>query len=155
MGEVRFIAGAADFESKANGEFTIVITATSRQEDSDLPPAPELTAADLSSTQRVVITLNDVNEAPTGLFVNSPSIAGPGDADNPVTTGALGATDPDAGSVFTFRVVADSPGGEETDSHLFTVNAAGQLQFTGDGDDTQPAPRQVSARAGRIVSRAG
>ena len=70
-GEVRFVAGAADFESKTNGEFTIIITAASRQEDSDLPAALGLTTADLSSTQRVTITLNDVNEAPTALSLSA------------------------------------------------------------------------------------
>ena len=135
-GEVRFSAPpnyerAAD--SKTSGQYVIVITASSV---STLPDA--IANVPLVSTQQVTITVDNVNEAPTRIFLDTPAISG----DN-ITTSSLQAIDPDQDGDqtlqdgFTFITVDDATAadGEVTDTALFTVNDNGEIEFIGTDED--------------------
>lgn len=73
----------------------------------------------LSFESPFTITVANVNEAPTGLSLSALSIAENNAAG--ATIGTLTATDPDAGSTFTFNLVT-GPGGDDNDSFDITDN---------------------------------
>ena len=128
-GEVRFAAGAADYETRA--AYHVYVLA---QADSALPDGG---AVDIA-TQLYVVTLTDVNEAPTAISVSRAALVA-GDA----VAGDLSATDEDTlfvegrtGDTHTFDLVA---GDGDTDNDLFEIDPDNgvTLRFKGtDGDFT-------------------
>ena len=128
-GELRFREGRTNFERPAphtNGVYMVVITVVSASALSAQMPTP-LTAAEQTTTQRVQITLTDINEAPTEITLANPFISGVN-----ITTGALRSADPDRPEDdITFSLVA---GAGDDHNALFTINTDNTLTFTGRGE---------------------
>ena len=128
-GELRFREGRTNFERPAphtNGVYMVVITVVSASALGAQMPTP-LTAAEQTTTQRVQITLTDINEAPTEITLANPFISGVN-----ITTGALRSVDPDRPEDdITFSLVA---GAGDDHNALFTINTDNTLTFTGRGE---------------------
>jgi hypothetical protein len=73
----------------------------------------------LTFDKNFVVTVNNVNEAPTGIFLSNSAV----DENQPINTvvGGLTATDPDAGATFTFSLTCAVPGADDIS---FNVNGS-------------------------------
>ena len=146
--ELRFLGGQANYErpdGKTDGEYTVVMRATST---STLPDGGAANTAD----QTIIIRLNNVNEAPTDIELDTPSISG-----NRVTTSAVRVIDPDQdGDItqqtgYTFTLVA---GTGDADNGLFTINGSNQLEFTG-ASGTRRSPGEIYSVRVQVADSGG
>ncbi|MDB5334442.1 MAG: hypothetical protein JWN70_61 [Planctomycetaceae bacterium] len=96
------IIPSADFEAKAS--YSILVRVTDQ--------------GGLTFDKPLTITVSNVNEAPSNLFLSSTTI-GENNAPN-ATVGTLTALDPDGGATFTFSLVS---GSGSTDNSNFTIPA--------------------------------
>ena len=117
-GEVRYVGEGEDYET-APSEHELVVGAT----DAD----------SLSARAEVVVTIADVNEAPSFVqdiwaFELAENQAGP------VVVGAVEATDVDAGDVLAYSLASGGGG-------LFEVDASsGEVRYVGGGEDYETGP---------------
>lgn len=105
---------AAAFDFEAQNSYTIRIAATNQFHE--------------QVTQEFVITVDDVNEAPTGLALTGSTVteSSPQDA----LVGMLSSSDPDAGDTATYTLAA---GEGDTNNSLFKI-AGNELQVAGSID---------------------
>ncbi|MFM8866889.1 MAG: SUMF1/EgtB/PvdO family nonheme iron enzyme, partial [Ilumatobacteraceae bacterium] len=109
-GVVKLLAGA-NFEAKSSYAFTVVATNAG-------------TGATLVTEHAVTVTVTDVNEVPTDITLSATSIAENAGAN--AALGTLGTVDPDAGTTFTYTLVA---GTGDTDNGSFNISG-NQLRAT-------------------------
>ncbi len=120
VGNELWLFSVADFETKSSYSIRI------RTADSGSPT--------LSFVRTFTIQVTDVNEAPTALSLSSASLIE--NNTNPTVVGTLSANDPDAGTSFTYSLVA---GAGSTDNGLFSL-AGNQLSFNAIADfETKPS----------------
>jgi alpha-tubulin suppressor-like RCC1 family protein/Ca2+-binding RTX toxin-like protein len=91
--------------------------------------------------QAFVITVQNVNEAPTAVTLNNAAISENAGANAPV--GSFSTTDPDVGDSFTYSLVT---GAGDADNSLFQI-AGGQLQAIGSLDFEAAPTRTVRVRS--------
>jgi uncharacterized lipoprotein YbaY len=119
------LTGSADFEAKSS--YSVRVRATD--------------TGDLFFEKDFVITVSDVNDAPTDLALSASSLAENNAAN--ATVGTLTATDVDAGSTHTFTLVS---GTGDTDNAAFNVNGSA-LRLTGSADFEAKSSYSVRVRA--------
>jgi ELWxxDGT repeat protein len=95
----------------------------------------------LFTEKAFVITVTNANEAPTDITLSSSVIAENSGAN--ATVGTLSSTDPDAGSTFTYTLVA---GAGDTDNAAFNINA-GSLRATSNLDFENKSSYTVRVRS--------
>jgi alpha-tubulin suppressor-like RCC1 family protein len=95
----------------------------------------------LSYERSFVITVLNVNEAPTSLTLNNAAISENAGAN--ASVGAFSTTDPDAGDAFTYSLVT---GDGDADNSLFQI-VGGQLQAVGSLDFEAAPTRTVRVRS--------
>ena len=95
----------------------------------------------LFTEKAFVITVTNANEAPTDIALSSSVIAENSGAN--ATVGTLSSTDPDAGSTFTYTLVA---GAGDTDNAAFNINA-GSLRATSNLDFENKSSYTVRLRS--------
>ena len=139
-GAVSFNAGEADYErpvGMTDGTYRVEVTAT----NADASPVPTATGATKpSSTQVVEIVLNNIDEAPTRIFLDDTVLS-----TDTLTSAPLMVDNPDEDNpVFVFTLVTDGAAtdGEITDTALFTITN-GALVFSGTDDQRKGVPYQV------------
>ena len=111
-GNVLRATSSLDFETKSS--YTVRVRSTDQ--------------GGLFTEKAFVITVTNANEAPTDIALSSAVIAENAGAN--ATVGTLSSTDPDAGSTFTYTLVA---GAGDTDNASFNINA-GSLRATSNLD---------------------
>ena len=110
--EIRVKAGASlDYESATSHQLSVTVT----------------DAGGLSHTETLNIGVTNQNEAPTDLTVTGGTVQENAAAGTVVAT--LGATDPDAGSSFTYTLAADPSGKFEVVGDEIRVKAGASLDY--------------------------
>ena len=110
--EIRVKAGASlDYESATSHQLSVTVT----------------DAGGLSHTETLNIGVTNANEAPTDLTVTGGTVQENAAAGTVVAT--LGATDPDAGSTFTYTLTADPSGKFEVVGDEIRVKAGASLDY--------------------------
>jgi hypothetical protein len=81
----------------------------------------------LTFDKNFVVSVNNLNEAPTGISLSASSV----DENQPVNTvvGALTATDPDAGATFTFSLACTAAGADDGSFNILGTNLRTSATF--------------------------